>query len=552
MSGNNNIFLGSGASLTLVPELDIYIELQTTGSSTTVLVAEADFSANFLLVPKLYVGCTLDYYDTSGTLESTHLITDNTAKKITIGTASSGFTSGDYIIIRGYGAPNPGAKDGTVARLNADNWLGIIETGTFPQVEQEMKQVNLAIGGTRNITHQYRGIRTASGGSLNFVMHTGQMLYYALGKCTEVKANLGNELLTHGSGDNFTAGSAGKVYINTDANGTATNTGSGLKTTINDFSETGPIFYKTNYGGTILTPPLNLHIEALDDMELIDRTTVDASTLQVVDAIEYTFSEQNTSELPSFALEQSIAKDPNTLTTDSTGKTNTESQNFVRVARGNRINTMTLTASEGEEMKMTAELNTRAVESIRHLNTAADTDITAYEGRCGITNNVQLFNWDQNGGTSMFSPFFFSAGTFSILGAQFLKMESMTLTINNNFVDKRYMGGHRDMKEALAAQRMYELQFTAIVTDDALFEEIFNETENDAGGSGSESVANGLIEFAFTKDNGESVNLQFKDYFIDSANWTIPDDKGPITVEAVVKPRNLHSCTVNTSWVLQG
>ena len=48
------------------------------------------------------------------------------------------------------------------------------------------------------------------------------------------------------------------------------------------------------------------------------------------------------------------------------------------------------------------------------------------------------------------------------------------------------------------------------------------------------------------------VLLQFKDYFIDSANWTIPDDKGPVTVEVTCKPRNLHSCTVKTGYVLQG
>ena len=303
-------------------------------------------------------------------------------------------------------------------------------------------------------------------------------------------------------------------------------------------------FYKTDYNGTNLTPNVNLRIDAVNDLQLVDRTTVDASTLLVVDPIEYTFNEQNTSELPSFSLEQSIAKDPATLTTDSTGKTNAESQNFVRVARGNRINTLTITASEGEEMKMTADLNTRAVESIRNLGAA-----TNYESRAGVEDNTQLFNWDQNGGTTMFSPFFFSAGTFTILGEQFMKMNSMTLTINNNLIDKRYMGGHRDMKEGLAGQRTYELSFTAVVTDDALFQEIFNEAENTGTTTGT-----GLIQLAFTKDNGESVTIKLKDYFIDTANWTIPDDKGPVTVEATVKPRNLltDGCVVNTSYILQG
>tara|TARA_R100000234_G_scaffold44520_1_gene26517 strand:- start:1624 stop:3261 length:1638 start_codon:yes stop_codon:yes gene_type:complete len=545
MAGNANIFLGSGASLTLVPELDIYFPIHSgsgTGLSTaTGIKADTAYTNVYHWVPKMYVGCTVDIYNTGGTLLSTHLITDNTEHTLVLGTAAATFASGNYGIIRGYGAPCPGARNSLTARLNADNWLGILESATFPQVEQEMKQLNLQLGGTRSITHQYRGIRTASGGNLGFIMHTGAMLYYALGKCTQVKANLSAATI---GGSGYSAASAGKVYINTNANGSPSATGTGALTTITNFSETGPIFYKTDYNGTNLTPNVNLRIDAVNDLQLVDRTTVDASTLLVVDPIEYTFNEQNTSELPSFSLEQSIAKDPATLTTDSTGKTNAESQNFVRVARGNRINTLTITASEGEEMKMTADLNTRAVESIRNLGAA-----TNYESRAGVEDNTQLFNWDQNGGTTMFSPFFFSAGTFTILGEQFMKMNSMTLTINNNLIDKRYMGGHRDMKEGLAGQRTYELSFTAVVTDDALFQEIFNEAENTGTTTGT-----GLIQLAFTKDNGESVTIKLKDYFIDTANWTIPDDKGPVTVEATVKPRNLltDGCVVNTSYILQG
>ena len=68
------------------------------------------------------------------------------------------------------------------------------------------------------------------------------------------------------------------------------------------------------------------------------------------------------------------------------------------------------------------------------------------------------------------------------------------------------------------------------------------------------TTGTGLIQLAFTKDNGESVTIKLKDYFIDTANWTIPDDKGPVTVEATVKPRNLltDGCVVNTSYILQG
>jgi len=49
-----------------------------------------------------------------------------------------------------------------------------------------------------------------------------------------------------------------------------------------------------------------------------------------------------------------------------------------------------------------------------------------------------------------------------------------------------------------------------------------------------------------------SVTISLTDYHLYGSTWTIPDDKGPITVEATVKPRSLNECTVKTHWVLQG
>ena len=563
MAANENIFLGSGSSTTMVPEVELFIPLTGTSSGTTELTINSAYLAHYYLVPNLYVGCTLSVYSSAGVKQSGHIITANSSSKFTIG-QNAVVASNDYVIIDAYGAPCPGeyGSAGTtiISRLNADNFLGLMESATFPQVEQEMKQLNLALGGTRNITHQYRGIRTASGGSLNFIMHTGAMLYYALGKCTSIACTIDSSAHPTAAGttpNTAYVGATDAIYLDTgteSSNGAVT-----IDSSDSGFPNTGPLFIRTSNSATKLLPPLNPRIQpGVADFDKVTRSTIGADGL-IDNAITYTFDEQNTSDLPSFAIEQCIAKDPNSLITDyavaTTGNADNESTNFVRIARGNRINNLTLTASEGEEMKMTAELNTRAVESVRNLfpDTETSPKVNRYEGRHSVETNSDLFNWSGNGGTTMFAPFFFSSGTFSILGAEFLKMESMTLTINNNFVDKRYMGGHRDMKEALAAQRMYELQFTAVVTDDALFQEIFNEAENDAGTeAGSITVANGLIELKFTKDNEEEVLLQFKDYFIDTANWTIPDDKGPVTVEVTCKPRNLQKCEVKTSYILQG
>ncbi len=57
---NNNIFLGSGASVTFVPEVDLYIESNSntidnsvTGYSTVTI--DTNFTGNFSLVVDLYV-----------------------------------------------------------------------------------------------------------------------------------------------------------------------------------------------------------------------------------------------------------------------------------------------------------------------------------------------------------------------------------------------------------------------------------------------------------------------------------------------------------------
>jgi hypothetical protein len=46
--------------------------------------------------------------------------------------------------------------------------------------------------------------------------------------------------------------------------------------------------------------------------------------------------------------------------------------------------------------------------------------------------------------------------------------------------------------------------------------------------------------------------MAFDDYFTTANTWTIPDDKGPVTVEATLMPRTLTNCTAITHWVLQG
>ena len=543
-----DIFLGSQASLTMIPEVDLYVLLDhsnSTGSgdnsgNTNTVRVHSTWAAHFLMVNNLYTGCTVELYATGAptTVISTHTIISNTDNNIVLSPDPRTIVSGDFIHIRGYGAPCVGEKNSSTKRLNADNWLGLLETGTFPNLEVEMKQLNLSLGGSRNFTHQYKGIKTASGGNLALMANHGAWLYYALGKCTEITATFGNPsarsptdlLNAHGTP---TVDDRRHIYLES-SNSTGEHT-------VNTFLEQGPIFYKTARGSDTLVPPLLHGFDATGTSELVNRTTTTATGLSP--PITYKFEEANGEKLPSFALEQTLAKS-STLTTNTTDGAS-EDTTFVRIATGNRVNTFTMTANENEEVKMTMDLNTKTVHKLDQNEN--------YEARGGITDNRQLFNFEQANDSSttdkdpeFLEPFFFSSGLFSIFGQQFLKVTNLTLTINNNLQDKRYIGiGNKNIKEGIPAQRNYEVSFTAMVTDDKLFEELFNETETD-------NTSSTLLTLQFDKANGEQILIKLADYHLNAANFTIPEDKGPITVEGTVMPRSLESCTVKTHWILQG
>ena len=117
---------------------------------------------------------------------------------------------------------------------------------------------------------------------------------------------------------------------------------------------------------------------------------------------------------------------------------------------------------------------------------------TGYEARGGQATDTSLFNYTSE--ATHLEPYFFSDGTISCYGQEFLKITNFTLTINNNLQDKRFVGiGDRGVKDAIPAQRTYEISFTALVTDDKLFTELRNADENNDTGQS--------IDLVFTKDS---------------------------------------------------
>ena len=225
---NREIFVGSGASLTFVPETRLYVPLAS--SSSGVLSVHSDYDG-LRLVDKMYIGCSGEYYDSSDNLQGKFTVTanelDSGTQKITI-SPSFTWAANDYIILDAYGTPCPAPRNGDYCRLNADNWLGLLESANFPSTDIEMKQLNLQLGGTRNWTHQYKGIETASGANLNLIANHGAWLYYALGKCTSIAFENGSGAALDGATITTQMGSGavdGKFMIETaSGNGTDTST----------------------------------------------------------------------------------------------------------------------------------------------------------------------------------------------------------------------------------------------------------------------------------------------------------------------------------------
>ena len=420
----------------------------------------------------------------------------------------------------------------TGKRLLADTWLGIVESLTFPTTEIEMKQTNLSLGNTRNFTYQYKGIETAGAADINLVANHGTWLYYFLGKCTDVDIghigadnNLSENAPSGSPPSNAFTGADNKLYID-----------------YNSVTETGPIIHRSV--GTVMTPPVNPATETVGDLDPLDSFSLSGNTGKLKNAIEYTFAEQDGDLLPSFALEQVLSKLPSTNTfrtntaNNNPNNRNDEDLNFVKIARGCRVNTLTITANENEEVKMTINANTRNVHTLEKTE--------SYDARRGVTDETSFLNYASI--PELREPFFFSDGVFKCFGESFLKINTLTLTMNNNLQDRRFLGvGSKTIQEAIPAQRTYEISFTGHVTDDLLYNELINNKEN--------SVANGnnsTIELVFTKSTGESIKLNFQNYFLTANNFPIAEDKGPIVVDATVMPRTCSLCQVTTHWLLQG
>ena len=480
------VFVGAGANATLVPEMDI--QLNNVGFTSNVGQLHSSDTALIALVPQLYVGCRV----TVGTTKT--IIVGNTATTITVESVANGTYD---VTIHGFGSPVPGPKSGSNPTLLSDNWLGLVETFTPPNVEVELKQLNLAVSGSRNYGYQFKGAETVSGGSLDLSVNNGSWLYYALGK--------GVFAIDTGTGSTGTWGATTNDFLLDDSNDRIIRAVGG-----NEY-------------------PLKLHSDD-DVLEHTDGGYVTLNTAQ----IDYTFSELNGDSLPSFALEVTYDKST-TAVTDVVDSETHHLNRYCRVFTGCQVNTLTLTFEEGQELKANVDMVTRS---------AFDAP-SGYLPRRGVAAGATaLENFSTTKANNY--PFMFSDGSIKLFGQNVTRVKSGNLTIANNITPQRFIGNtnRKVMSAHIPGQRTYELTLTMLVTDTQLWDELRGQDEFNSGGTN-------LIELNFTKENGEVIEIKLDDYIITNVTVPFPDDKGPVEVEATIQARKLDSCTYsNAFWAI--
>ena len=409
------------------------------------------------------------------------------------------------------------AASGANPRLLSDTWIGLADSITVPTTSVEMKQLNLASAGTRNYVYQFKGAESTDGGSINLFANNFSFLYYALGKKVigAVTTEPGVTMDTSPATDAFflTTGLTGTNFIFDDTS-----------------SDTTDRFYRVE--GNTVCPPIRKGVD--------DGTGIKKVGTAATDLITYTYSEENGEELPSFALEYTLKKGSQnaTIAVDAA-----KEAVYTKIYPGCQVNTMTITADEGQEIKLDVSLMSKTT-------IVAPTNYETFNNETNVQNFVNYGS--RVGGTSsvdagLMTPYFFSGGTIEMFGNEYIRIQNCTLTINNGLQDKRFIGRtNKRIKSMVTGQRTYELQFTGLVTDSAIFDELRNDTSTALSGTSS------LLKLNFFKDNNEKLELHFKDYMVKSADFPLTNDNSPITVTWTIEPLVLEKAEETTYWVIQG
>ena len=536
----NEVYTGAGLSATMIPEIEFELSEAFgkpigAGTNTAVKVTVADSTDGYKtvswsatgnsgvledkhLVENIYKGCMAQvttYLDNGSAISSLGtqrlLIKSNSATRITFPVAVGAAAATSVTVkILSYGTPvyAPTTTEDTVS-LMSDNWLGLVNTITPPTVDAEMKQINLALGGTRNFGFQFKGAETLGEASFDVSLNNGMWLYYALGKIdTLTTTTLGTDTLLDSDAD-----AAGKSY--TKASGTK------------------QIFRlvrsRTASKNIILPQPSSGVLSDGANFKEIEST----------DVLTYNFTEANSGDLPSFALELTAQKDGmTTFATDSGG-----SEVWTRIYTGCQMNTFTLNFEEGQEVKATIGAVSRKAHDPYELSGHTD----AYVPKRNVTANTSLFNYNE---TADNTPFEFAHGHIEMFGQTLARVKSGTFTLMNTLTPQRYIGQYdRKITSAhTAGQRTYELQLNLQVTDRSIWDKLRSQDELQGAGN--------TITLKFDKSPSNAVDtdyfrIKLDDYLVTAVDIPFPEDKGMLDVALTVQARTLNECKYVGKWQIQ-
>ena len=415
---------------------------------------------------------------------------------------------------------------GTNPRLLSDSWLGLTDSVSIPSTSIETKGIPISTG-SRSMVYQFKGMETTSGGNFSVTANNFSWLYYAFG----------NKEITTVSNE---------TAVTMDSDGEIKTTGLSGTNFIRDTDATTVGFSRVE--GNVVCPPLNPQLS----QNSVNVKKVDTSTL--TNKITYTFSESDSEDLQTFALEYTLKK-PDSLSTvavDSgsqilpSGMDTSKETVYSKIYPGCMVSSLTLDASANQEVKMNVNFETKKT-------FVAPTNYDTANGQTDVKNFVN-FGSPQGGITNedeeLLRPFFFSDGTISMFGQDYIRIETMSLEINNSLTPKRFVGKYDKTSQFhFPGQRTYNLSFSGLVTDSAVFDALRETQAFSLNGTDGNQIT-----LRFTKDlaTDETLEMVFKDYMVTTAEFPLTNDKGPITVNWTIVPLKLHSCTHTTNWIIQG
>ena len=432
-------------------------------------------------------------------------------------------------------------------RVLSDNWVGLSNTITTPTVDIEMKQLNLSLGGSRNYSYQYKGMETAANASLDLDLNHGTWLYYALGSvATSATATATTDASTNRFITGASAYSNASSYSNTNASVWV-----GYDNTDSSAGSQNGKFHRVPNGTSTFCPPL---LPTNGASPLTNDPSITNGVVTTNTEITYTFSERNDSTLPTFGLELSQQKGSALTSEPMVDRNSYHETVYAQLYPGCMVNSMTLSANENEAVKTTLDLNVKTAFECPEGYVAR-----MYDGTNNDTNEFKnLFNFGQITNRNadivqdFITPFYFSDGTISLFGQEFMKVQTFNLTINNTITDKRYVGQYnKRIKMAVPTQRTYEVTMTAQVTDRRIFDELRRESPHRFSLGADDDGSNSKIQLLLTKDTGERIKLQFDDYLISASTWPMADDRGPIYVDFTIMPLRTSTMDAVSHWVMQ-